>query len=430
MDRAEGAERRDETGAGGARLSVGWGGEGEIRVFVRFGARRESGVGAVGTRVAPPTETSRPAAPVARNAHVAAVTAPYRSPGSFPGLLGSKEEGEFGRARRARAAVVRVIPFGTKVHVSRGALTRCRRRRGGDRRRDDVRVRRAVPRARALARRASRAPRVATRAVPAEGSTSRSAPSSSNRRDATRRPAPRRGNSAHERRRRRPPPARSPPRGLLRRPRRDGPDAADVIACARAAGVEWSDAQMAEDGQGQRRDGDAQGEPRRPSWACAARGSSRGGSDPRGGDASLRQTRGRRRARRPRGVRSVHGGRRFWKCARPTAALGLSASSGSTRREEGGGTTTTARTRCHAHDAQGGVRRELTRLMAGLTREEARRPAQDSRGEAAGGDAPQDYPATGPRSGGTRGEGRTAVAAGGRERRGFKMRNRIRGRGR
>ena len=58
---AEGAERRDEGGAGGARLSVGGGGGGgnEIRVFVRFDASRESGVGAVGTRVAPRIETSR-----------------------------------------------------------------------------------------------------------------------------------------------------------------------------------------------------------------------------------------------------------------------------------------------------------------------------------------------------------------------------------
>ena len=103
---------------------LGRAGDGEIRVFVRFGAgSRESGVGAVGTRVAPPIETSRSGRSCGSRR-----SCRLRSPRHIvaPALSGAPrlcrapaKLNWFGETWRAAR-----IPFGTKVHVSWGALTR------------------------------------------------------------------------------------------------------------------------------------------------------------------------------------------------------------------------------------------------------------------------------------------------------------------
>jgi ribosomal-protein-alanine N-acetyltransferase len=80
--------------------------------------------------------------------------------------------------------------------------------------------------------------------------------------------------------------------------------------------------------------------------------------------------------------------------------------------------------------------RELTRLMAGLTREEARRPAPKTPEEKQRGESmhPQDYPRDRPafRRDGDANTGGNAnnTVGGSTSGGGFKMRNRIRGRGR
>lgn len=79
--------------------------------------------------------------------------------------------------------------------------------------------------------------------------------------------------------------------------------------------------------------------------------------------------------------------------------------------------------------------RELTRLMAGLTREEARRPAPKTPEEKQRGDSmhPQDYPRDRPafrRDGDNTGGNANTTGGGSTSGGGFKMRNRIRGRGR
>ena len=79
--------------------------------------------------------------------------------------------------------------------------------------------------------------------------------------------------------------------------------------------------------------------------------------------------------------------------------------------------------------------RELTRLMAGLTREEARRPAPKTPEEKQRGESmhPQDYPRDRPafrRDGDNTVGNANNTGGGSTSGGGFKMRNRIRGRGR
>ena len=218
-------------------------------------------------------------------------------------------------------------------------------------------------------------------------------------------------------------------------------DAADVIACARAAGVEWSDAQVAEEvhkgnvvlatrkGRGR-----TSGEPPSPpvvgvccAWVVA-------------GEVQILEVATHPSARRE-GVGGLVVRAACDRCptgdaflevrASNAAASGLYAKLGFV--EEG-------RRRGYYDDGEDAVcmrmtpravsARELTRLMAGLTREEARRPAPKTPEEKQRGTTmhPQDYPRDRPafrRDGGGGAGGGGGGGGGG----GFKMRNRIRGRG-
>ena len=224
-------------------------------------------------------------------------------------------------------------------------------------------------------------------------------------------------------------------------------DAADVIACARAAGVEWSDAQIAE-------------EIHKGNFVLATRKGRGGTSEPPSplvvgvccawvvaGEVQILEVATHPSARRE-GVGGLvvraacdrcTGGDAFLEVrASNAAALGLYAKLGF--KEEG-------RRRGFYNDGEDAVlmrltpravsARELTRLMAGLTREEARRPAPKTREEKQRGETmhPQDYPRDRPAfrrdggggaGGGGGGGGVGGVGGGGG---GFKMRNRIRGRG-
>ena len=294
---------------------AGW----EIRVFVRFGAgSRESGVGAVGTRVAPPIETSRSGrscgsrrscrsrsprhivAPAFRGSRAAA---PRRN---WIGLarLGARRASRSGRKSTCRGALSR--GDAANATATGGATMSAS----------------AAPCPRACRSRAAHRGRARPRPAPspAEGSTRHPPhhPPAVGTQPGDRR-LDRRAVSVHARRRRRPAPARvATPADFFDVRAATDTDAADVIACARAAGVEWSDAQIAEEIHkgnfvlATRKDGVEQANPVAARRGRVLRvGRRGGGSDPRGGDASLRQARGRRRARRPRGVRSVHGGLRF-----------------------------------------------------------------------------------------------------------------------
>ena len=218
-------------------------------------------------------------------------------------------------------------------------------------------------------------------------------------------------------------------------------DAADVIACARAAGVEWSDAQVTEEvhkgnvvlatrkGRGR-----TSGEPPSPpvvgvccAWVVA-------------GEVQILEVATHPSARRE-GVGGLVVRAACDRCptgdaflevrASNAAAAGLYAKLGFV--EEG-------RRRGYYDDGEDAVcmrmtpravsARELTRLMAGLTREEARRPAPKTPEEKQRGTTmhPQDYPRDRPafrRDGGGGAGGGGGGGGGG----GFKMRNRIRGRG-
>ena len=222
-------------------------------------------------------------------------------------------------------------------------------------------------------------------------------------------------------------------------------DAADVIACARAAGVEWSDAQIAE-------------EVHKGNFVLATRKGRGGTSEPPSppvvgvccawvvaGEVQILEVATHPSARRE-GVGGLvvraacdrcTGGDAFLEVrASNAAALGLYAKLGF--KEEG-------RRRGYYRDPTEDAvlmrltpravsARELTRLMAGLTREEARRPAPKTPEEKQRGETmhPQDYPRDRPAfrrdgGGGAGGGGGGGGVGGGGG--GFKMRNRIRGRG-
>ena len=213
-------------------------------------------------------------------------------------------------------------------------------------------------------------------------------------------------------------------------------DAADVIACARAAGVEWSDAQMAEEtAKGNVVMATRKGNPSSVVGVCCAWVVA--------GEVQILEVATHPSARRE-GVGGLvvraacdrcTGGDAFLEVrATNSAALGLYRKLGFD--EEG-------RRRGYYNDGEDAVlmrmtpkavsARELTRLMAGLTREEARRPAPKTPEEKQRGDAmhPQDYPRDRPAfrrdsqgGGGANGGGNGGNGGG------FKMRNRIRGRGR
>ncbi len=217
-------------------------------------------------------------------------------------------------------------------------------------------------------------------------------------------------------------------------------DAADLIACARAAGVEWSDAQIAEEvhkgnvvlatrkGRGR-----TSGEPPSPpvvgvccAWVVA-------------GEVQILEVATHPSARRE-GVGGLVVRAACDRCPTGDAFLEVRASNASASGlyaklgfvEEG-------RRRGYYDDGEDAVcmrmtpravsARELTRLAAGLTREEARRPAPETPEEKQRGTTmhPQDYPRDRPafRRDGGGGAGGGGGGGGG----GFKMRNRIRGRG-
>ena len=287
-----------------------------------------------------------------------AVTAPYRSPGPFRGSSALPRPGEIELVWRDLARGAHPVRDESPRVVGRShAVTPQTRRRPAARR--CPRPPRRAPRAcRARAAHRGRArPRPAP--SPAEGSTAPSAPSSSNRRDATRRPAPRPTRSLRPRttatktrpRLESPPPrtsstsaprrTRTPPTSSRARARRasSGATRRSRRRFTRATSC-W---RRARDGVEQ-----AANPRRRSSWACAARGSSRGRFrssrwrriPPPGARASA----GSSSARRAIGAR---GATLSWKFARQTPRRWVcTQSSGLKRREEGEGTTTTARTRC------------------------------------------------------------------------------------
>ena len=220
-------------------------------------------------------------------------------------------------------------------------------------------------------------------------------------------------------------------------------DAADVIACARAAGVEWSDAQIAE-------------EIHKGNFVLATRKGRGGTSEPPSplvvgvccawvvaGEVQILEVATHPSARRE-GVGGLVVRAACDRCptgdaflevrASNAAASGLYAKLGFV--EEG-------RRRGYYDDGEDAVcmrmtpravsARELTRLMAGLTREEARRPAPKTPEEKQRGTTmhPQDYPRDRPafRRDGGGGAGGGGGGGGGGRGGGFKMRNRIRGRG-